>query len=162
MSGQSLSTGASDGAGGAALAHAPRLTPGGYAAWRPRMDVFLQRAGAESIHTKAATAEAWMLMSERVDALADEALADAMALVLGTSGGSSRSSSVSDEVKAARKTVAAMVDRSRRVYGILYASLPEELCAQVAHLPAGWAHGLWDWLERKFQSTTTRASRQTC
>jgi len=46
-----------------------------------------------------------------------------------------------------------MVEISRRVYGILCASLPEELCAQVAHLPAVWAHGLWDWLERKFQST---------
>ena len=145
--------GGSSSAGGAALGQAPRLLPGGYAAWRPRMDVFLQRAGAESIHTKAATAEAWKRMSEHVDELADAALADAMALVLGTGDGASSSTSVSEEVKAARKTVAAMVERSRRVYGILYASLPEELCAQVAHLPAGWAHGLWNWLEHKFQST---------
>jgi hypothetical protein len=49
----------------------------------------LQRAGAESIHTKAATAEAWKQMSERVDELADAALADAMVLVLGTVTGGS-------------------------------------------------------------------------
>jgi hypothetical protein len=149
-------TSGSGGGGAGGVDHAlqaPRLLPGGYAAWRPRMDVFLQRAGAEGIHTDALTSEVWKATSARVDALAKATLVDAMALMMATDGGSSSSTSVSDEVKAARKTVAAMVERSRRVYGILYASLPDELCAQVAHLPAGWAYCLWDWLQKKFQST---------
>ena len=56
-------------------------------------------------------------------------------------------------MKAARKVVSTSVERSSRAYGIIYSSLPEELCAQVAHIPQGWAFGLWDWLEKKFQST---------
>src|SRR4051812_28996777 len=50
-------------------------------------------------------------------------------------------SKLSDEVKAARRLVSSLVDRSRRVYGLLYAAIPEDLRPQVAHLPQGWAFG---------------------
>ena len=40
-----------------------------------------------------------------------------------------------------------------KVYGILYASIPDELRAQTADIAQGWAYGLWHWLEVKFQST---------
>ena len=56
-------------------------------------------------------------------------------------------------MKAARKLISATVERSRRVYGVIYGALPEELRLQVADLPAGWAYGLWKWLQDKFQST---------
>jgi len=52
------------GAGATHAAQAPRLQSGGYAAWRPRMEHFLQRAGADGIHTKATTVGMWKQMSD--------------------------------------------------------------------------------------------------
>lgn len=143
---------------------APRLAPGGigYSVWRPNMDVFLQRNGAEGIHQKPMTVQQWLEMSGRSEAWAAEALDAAMALVLGggTSSASSSSAdervtavSISAEVKAGRLLVSATVERSRRVFGTLYSALPEELRAQTGHIASGWAYGLWHWLETKFQST---------
>ena len=60
---------------------------------------------------------------------------------------------LSDSLKSARKIVTQTVERSRKVYGIIYAALPVELRAQVAHIAQGFAYGLWNWLEAKFQST---------
>jgi hypothetical protein len=57
------------------------------------------------------------------------------------------------EEKADRLIVTAHVERSHRAFGSLYSALSEDLRLQVAHLPQGWAYGLWMWLERKFQST---------
>ena len=154
----------------AALQAAPRLHSGGvgYGAWRDSMDVFLQRAGAEGIHRKVMTEEAWRTMARRVEGWAEEALSAALALLdadggngaSATGSGSSATvtgvtaqSALSTEQKEARKLVSATVERSRRVYGTLYSALPDELRAQVAHLSSGWAYGLWHWLETKFQST---------
>ena len=139
---------------------APRLLLGGYAAWRPSIDVFLQRGGAEALHKKALTEKEWTARSALVDAWADEAEADAWALLSPSTSSASSSTDtlnkrepVSEEVKAARKVASAFVERSRRVYGVIYSALPEELRTQVAHLSQGWAYGLWHWLECKFQST---------
>ena len=84
-------TGAGGSAGDrlAALAgQAPRLQAGGigYAAWKPAMDVFLQRAGAEGIHRTPLTEAAWLAQSAKVEAWAAEALAAALALALGSDG----------------------------------------------------------------------------
>jgi len=155
-------TSGSGGGGAGGVGHslqAPRLLPGGYAAWRPNMDVFLQRAGAEGIHRKPMLSADWIARSDMVVQWADEADAEAWALLsLGSasSSGSTKGKTAtapSDEEKAARKVVSSTVERSRRVFGIIYSSLPEELRAQVAHIASGWAFGLWDWLEKKFQST---------
>ena len=72
---------------GGGAQQAPRLGPGGigYAAWRPNMDVFLQRNGAEGIHQKPMEEAKWIEMSSRSEAWAAEALETAMALVLGSS-----------------------------------------------------------------------------
>lgn len=153
------SAGAGSGGNLAAL-QAPRLLTGGYAAWQPHMSVYLQRAGAESVHTKAMTVEVWNATSDKVAAWADEALAAAMALALSADDAASSSSlsgakmeELSEEKKAARKLITAMVERSRRVFGIIYGALTEDLRALVAHIPQGFAFGLWDWLEKKFQNT---------
>jgi transposase InsO family protein len=143
------------------LAHlqAPRLQSGGvgYAAWAANMDVFLQRAGAEGIHRKPMTEAAWVDMSRRVEEWAADALSAALALVAVDSSSSSscspKAEPLSAEIKEARRLVSATVERSRKVFGTLFAALPEELRAQVAHLASGWAYGLWHWLEGKFQST---------
>ena len=104
----------------------------------------------------------WLNMSSRVEEWAAESLSAALALV-GAAGGATSSSATSTkpssgssltaEVKEARRLVSATVERSRKVFGALYSSLPDELRAQVAHISQGWAYGLWHWLECKFQST---------
>jgi len=154
---------------------APRLTAGSsYSSWRPNMDVFLQRSGAEGIHTQATTKDEWITTSQLVVMWGEEAFAAALALALGSNNNNSAASdaansnslppspsvtdvkvplSLSEEMKAARKLVSARVERSRRVYGIIYGALPDELRLQVADLPTGWAYGLWKWLQDKYQST---------
>ncbi len=165
---------------GATLTQAPRLGNGGigYAAWRMNMDVFLQRNGAENIHSVAMLENKWLDMSQRSATWQQEALDEAMALVLGDVSSSTSSSSsgsdssnlgltaddadgkiktaspgLSDAIKAGRKVVSSTVERSRRVFGAIYSALPDELKAQAGHIAQGWAYGLWYWLETKFQST---------
>lgn len=155
-------------AAGVASAALPRLPAGGvgYAAWVAGADVSLERAGALGIHRKPMAKEQWLDLAARVDAWREEELSAAIALTGGgapaTASQSStgvqtpkgtQDASLSTEAKEARKLVGATVERSRRIYGLIYAALPEELRPQVAHLPQGWAHGLWQWLQAKFQST---------
>lgn len=140
-------------------AQAPRLSSGGigYSGYRDNMHVHLQRAGAEGIHCKVMKEEAWVTMAHSVEEWAADELASALALISGSSGSSSSTSTTKDaaseQMKAARKLVAATVERSRKAYGILYTSLPDELRPQIGHIPNGWAYGLWHWLETKYQST---------
>ena len=164
----SLNSEESKGAGPGA--HAPRLQQGGvgYAAWKPHMDVYLQRSGADGIHRKAITQEKWLAMSKQAEDWTDEELAAAMQLVeagasatvpsAASATSADASASAADvkaaaDIKAARRLIAATVERSRRVHGILYSALPDELRPQVEALPSGWAYGLWHWLETKYQST---------
>jgi hypothetical protein len=141
----------------------PRLAPSaaGYATWAPRMTVVLQQRGAEGIHLKKMDEQAWTRLSEQVAAWHDEDFDAALALATGTPTGSkdgaaSSSSSAagpSAGVKESRKLLIATVERSHKAFGVLYAALPDELCLQVAHLPQGWAYGLWAWLQAKYQGT---------
>lgn len=140
--------------GGHGMSAGPRLQPGCYASWRPKMEVHLARNGAEEIHMRVSTADEWRAMSANVKGWADDAMNEAMALAMGKSSSSKLGQpAVTDEVKLARQMVTAMVSRSRRVHGVIFASLPDDIAQQVAHLPSGWAFGLWDWLIRKFQNT---------
>ena len=148
----------------------PRLQNGsvGYATWKPTMDVYLQRNGAEGIHRKPMTTDRWMAMNIQVETWASEELEAAMLLLdskFSDSSSTSNSSSkttqkeestvttVSVQMEKAKKTVTLTVERSHRVYGILFSSIPVELRAQTAHIPRGFSHGLWLWLETKYQST---------
>jgi hypothetical protein len=142
--------------------HVPRLTftGGGYSAWRPNMEVYLQRAGAEDIHKEPMGEQEWLTTSAQVRDWARQADKEALALVLGAASSSGKGNSDtdgsllhSDKVREARRRVTALVDRSRKVFGALFDALPEELRVQVAHLPQGWAYGLWHWLETKYQNT---------
>jgi hypothetical protein len=146
------------------LAQAPRLQSGGvgFGAWRDNMHVYLQRAGAEGIHSKVSLMSDWVSMSQRVEEWADDELASALALISGSGASSSdtkstpssgSTSTITDEFKAARKLIAANIERSRKAFGIIYTALPDELRLQINHIPNGWAYGLWHWLETKYQST---------
>ena len=154
----------------------PRLRPGGYAAWRPEMDVWLERHNAAGVHKHKMTAEMWRKQQARVRAWQADELQAALALVDGddaksdgdaaeaavagtsaagsVSAGESKSGGDADKLAAARKLVTQLIERSTRVYGALYSALPEELRKQAEDaVPEGFAYGMWHWLETKFQST---------
>ena len=161
-----------NGANGGGHAHtlqAPRLLPGGYPAWKPLMHVYLQRQGADGVHTEVSTVEEWsewiaMLAISKVQAQADT-MACLRAELAASSGATAAASSssppvvpqvtkVSDELKAARKHLAGLVERSVRAHAALYYAIPEELRVQADDsVSQGWAYGLWNWLANKFQST---------
>lgn len=153
-----------DGAAASSAERAPLLRAGGYAAWKPSMNVYLQRHGAADVHTEQQTQDEWLRDSSNVAAWNKQTLAAARIAALGTGlgaglddgstlGGATGSSvvaagmpkeeSLSAETKAGRLLVAAYVERSRQAFGRIYSALPEELRPQVAHLPQGWAFGLW-------------------
>ena len=58
-----------------------------------------------------------------------------------------------DEETTMRKELTALVERSTRVYGVLYGAMPEHLRKQAESVARGHANGLWQWLETKLQST---------
>jgi hypothetical protein len=162
------------GGAGALQTSAPRLrsAAGSYAAWQPDMDVHLARIGADGVHKRAITEEQWRKMEQQVQAWHDESLEQALVsfgIISGTPTGPAAASVAASSGAAAalaaapgqltadqkemRRLVSALVERSRRVFGVIWAALPEELRSQAAHIPQGCASLLWLWLERKFQNT---------
>lgn len=165
MSANCEETKGAGGAGSVRTEQAPRLTPGGYAAWKRAMDVFLDRTGADGVHTEVMAEADWIDLSAQVRTWARDKVVAARAL-LGRAPSATqpqqasaspqppaKQAAISDAEKEARKELTALVDRSRRVFGVLHASLPAELQTQAESLSSGWAYGLWNWLERKFQNT---------
>ena len=128
------------------------------------MDVYLQRHGAAGVHKETLTEEGWSYDCSEVAAWNTDTLsaarermrAAATNAASGGSGGSLKqepAAALTAEVKADRLTLTANVERSHKAFGSIYSALTEDLHLQVAHLPQGWAYGLWMWLERKYQST---------
>ena len=129
------------GAGGAAGsgAQAPKLRGAAhYAQWRPDMEVWLERHGAQGVHTREITPTRWQALQQAVKQWDEEKLAAAMDALLGaelaadgskaanasaSSASSSASGKLSDEDAAQRKLLRELVERSTRVYGVLYLSL---------------------------------------
>lgn len=168
------------GAGRGGELRTPQLQPGGYAAWKPRMEVFLQHQGAQGVHLRVCTSKQWLRMSNSVRQWQEEELEAALAATgcgaasdddadvedglavgsgVGQKGGSKAVKQEASQAGAKlqqekeRSLVRAIVERSTRAYGRIYAALPDGLALQVAHIPQGFAYGLWHWLEEKFQST---------
>ncbi len=72
---------AASGAAGS-QAQAPKLRSGAhYSMWRPDMEVYLERHGANSVHTREMTAKDWQSLSEQVRQWDEEALTAALLLV---------------------------------------------------------------------------------
>ena len=98
------------GAGGAAAglhaAQAPRLrsSAGSYASWRPDMDVYLERIGADGVHKRVMTDDSWRRLALQVQSWSDEALAQALAAIGvldgAQSGAASAASATSDQAPA--------------------------------------------------------------
>ncbi len=95
-------------AAGAAAAGAfvPKLRAGGYAAWRPDMDVYLARIGVGGAHKRKMDKASWLRLIEQVQAWNEEALLEALSDIgLGsgssvTASGDSSSSSVDEKPKS--------------------------------------------------------------
>ena len=151
----------------AGQASAPRLLPGEYAAWRPRIEVFFMRIGVQSAVLK--ETPKWKELCALVKQWDDERDEQLINMALGMGGhattGSATAASSGDHKTAVvqdstesnkttmRQNVKELVNRSQRAYAALFEAIPEELRTQVAHIPVGYAYGLWKWLEDKFQST---------
>lgn len=74
------------GAGGSnanGATQAPKLRSGAhYAVWRPDMEVYLERYGAQGVHTRAMAASQWSTLQSTVQAWDEEKLTAALAAVL--------------------------------------------------------------------------------
>lgn len=147
---------------------APKLRAGGYAAWRPDMDVYLARIGANGAHKRKMEKAHWQRMVDQVQAWHEAALLEALADI-GIGGASdsgvASSSTLNEDAKVpvltqrevtTRKTICLLVDQSTKAYGALWSALPDDLRSQASkggEVPLNFAYGLWNWLEQKFQST---------
>lgn len=126
------------GAGAAAGLQAPKLRTGGYAAWRPDIEVYLARIGAGGAHRRSMEKDHWLTLVAQVATWSDEAVAAALAdLGIGSGASSSSSSSSSTTVltereEATRKTIRLLVEQSTKAYGAIWSALPDELRAQAS------------------------------
>jgi hypothetical protein len=151
-------------AGAAASMQAPKLRAGGYAAWKPDMDVYLARIGAEGAHKRKMEKEHWLKLVQQVQAWHEEAMAEALADIgIGSSSTASSSASatkaaLTDREQTTRRTIRLLVDQSTKAYGAIWSALSDELRSQASkggEVPPNFAYGLANWLELKFQSTET-------
>ena len=149
---------------GGTIERAPKLLSAAqYASWRAQMEIFLAQRGAGDALTKQRSTEEWnMLVAVAMQQADEEETLALEALGLKTpnkdktgqpnSSTSSGSGGTTDKQREARRVVSSIVARSQRVFGCLYGALPTELHPQVAHLPQGFAYGLWRWIEEKYRS----------
>jgi hypothetical protein len=151
----------------------PPQLQGNYAIWRPLMEAFLMKNGVDKVHLKPIVD--YENLEKEVTEWEDEEQQESILLARGGNiSSSSSSSSVGSstpaedkrreqeklkaantlkEIREARKTVKALVSRSRRAYGFLYESIQTELQLQSASIPVGYAYGIWNFLEKKYQNT---------
>ena len=154
------------GGGAGALSQAPRLRAGCYAAWKPDMDVYLARIGADGVHKRAMSAKDWQTMVDKLELWKRQEAAQYLADIgisqrsgssgsgSSSSGDSAGASELTDKEKATRKYIRLLAEQSTKAYGALWSALPEELRAQARQsVLENFAYGLAHWLETKLQST---------
>lgn len=130
-----------------------------YSVWRTEMETYMMRAGIEKCEYKEAIPE-WSQLIQIVEFNAANELRQAMDQLLNRvkveAGGSSSSIStnkkVEDATAASRKLVVKLVNSSKRAYGLLYTALAADLRALIEEVPQGYAYGLWELLEDRFES----------
>jgi hypothetical protein len=140
-----------------------------YALWRPQMQTYLMRQSIEERdYTEALPRWKEMIAAVETDARDQEKAAIEL-LLAGTQkkavtggasspsadGASKAADSATDSAaqKEAKRAVSALIARSRKAFGILYAALPTDLRTLVNDVPQGYAFGLWMFLEKKFRNT---------
>lgn len=161
-----MSLNSADRAGsGVGAERAPRLEGAGdYASWRARISAHLQARGAQDAHRRVMTAKehtdtqalivAWDVEEDaRSRALAAAALPMKAEPALAKPEDERRLAEQVTIALDARRHVRAQMQRAAMAYGVLFGALPDELQLQARHIAEGHAHGLWSWLETKFQNT---------
>jgi hypothetical protein len=137
-----------------------------YPQWRPQMSTYIMRQGIE-LRDYAKEIPQWQALVAAVELDAETEEQASIALLLGDESALSKSVSSAlspTKVKkenepgeaqksAAKKSIAAMIGRSRKAFAILYSALPPELRPLVADVPPGYAYGIWSFLEKKFRNT---------
>ena len=158
----------------------PRLTSTSYAKWRPDAENSFKRYGMkESDYKKEiknyqqVKSYADSLDEQETDAATDFILAKLSARTQVANASSSvgaidlvstkqevkpnMSLSANDEVeKAHNKMIRGVIERSNRVYALLYESLSDDIRVLVNNnesIVDGYGYSLWKWLELKYQST---------
>lgn len=155
---------------------APRLTPGsngGYAAWRPLIVHYMASKGIHREDYMEAIPE-WDALSKLLSVSVKEESAERRARVLASLGGAvpgagspvqgasaSASASTSSAPVVVKKgapngdlkDTQDEIQRIRRACAILFKALPADVQLLVRSLPEGYAFALWNFLERKYQST---------
>lgn len=131
----------------------PRLVAGRYAEWRPEMENVLMRAGVARRDYTEENPD-WPALVAAVEqwTRAEENASIAYALGRGTASSSSKAGPSAGEIEA-RRGASDAVARTKKAYALLYQALSDELRRLVAQVPQGYAFGLWNWLEKRFQST---------
>lgn len=133
----------------------PLLQPSSYPSWRPRMEAYLMRQGLEEAYKD--ELESWTELHAAVRqwdlASKARAISSALGRVAASASSGSSAKKADPEEESVKREVRGMVDRSLRAYGLLHEAMTEELRVQTAHIPPGYAFGVWSWLEKKFQST---------
>ena len=142
---------------------------GNYEEWRQGTEAAFFKGGLDKIHLT--PIKEFKRLEERMaeweaeenDAAMTLALSDtppvssSPAVPVRSSSSSSVSSVTVDTAKSAendaKKKVRSLINRSRKAYAIIYESLPSDLQSQAATLVQGYAFGLWEFLEKKFQNT---------
>jgi len=163
----------------------PLLVSGSsYAVWKPKAEVYLGLKGLRESLLDFSTEKQWLKVTARAAEWAAAEKAELLSALFGDeeeADNDDGSNSVSDsssqstqnpmaaKAKAAaalqeplkdkqvelRKQAAAMIKRSEMAYGHIFSALPNDVALMVKVVPQGWARGLWQWLERKFQSTAS-------
>jgi hypothetical protein len=146
------------------IKEAPLLhTESEYATWKKDMHVFLEQHGAAGVHCIPVTEQEWSAQAARVHQWKEEAITAALVLCgIDSSCNSSNSmaaSRLSDKEAAARGRTSTAVSRSKWVFGEIYFALPQQLRRYAAHIPQGWAFGLWNWLEKALQTEAESQSK---
>lgn len=147
----------------------PRLTSVSYAKWRPEAENCFKRIGLKESDYKKEI-KSYGVKRAYVESL-DEQEADAAdAWLLKKQSGASASAAVVPSNVKTEKVVAAgdntdekhdkvirgIVDRSMRVFTMLYECLADDVRVLVNHnklIVDGYGYSLWKWLESKYQST---------
>jgi hypothetical protein len=139
-----------------------------YSLWRPQIQTHMMRQNIEerdytrpiprwrelvaAVQTDATAADD--IAMERVLAAADAAAGkSAGAMPTSSSSTQMKQELPSTEELAAKKAVAALIGRSQKAFGFLYAALPADLRLLVADVPQGYAYGVWSFLEKKYRNT---------
>jgi len=119
------------------------------------MEAFFMEIGVEDVCARAMTKETWDKIVSEVQKWENEQQDADLASITGEEA--VKLEALHPEEKDRRKRVRELVQRAKKAYAALFKALPLELQPQVAHIPSGFAYGLWKWLQDKYQSTQTDA-----